>query len=220
MCVYVCVCVCLLLFHMGLDAWNKSIDWLIDWLIKGDHDVINRSLLRKRGAYNSRWHVFGKNCFRLERVDGWCLANYAKISVKKTEKQVERSYQITWQNWLNRPRFRYPRSTRTRENTERLTKLDSISLIISALLCINTVSVSAYLTDLSPSPSVGLCVGRSVCLSVSVRKVYCAKTADWIWMPFGMMSGVGQGMGDRWREGAVWVLNLGRPIVTNGDFVA
>jgi len=29
---------------------------------------------------------------------------------------------------------------------------------------------------------------------VSVRKVYCSKTADWIRMPFGVMSGVGQGM--------------------------
>ena len=37
----------------------------------------------------------------------------------------------------------------------------------------------------------------SVCLSfcLSVWKVYCGKTTDWIWMPFGMMSGVGQWMG-------------------------
>jgi len=47
--------------------------------------------------------------------------------------------------------------------------------------------------DLSPSPSVGLCVGRSV--GLSVRKVYCGNTAEWIRMPFGMVSGVGQGMG-------------------------
>jgi len=33
----------------------------------------------------------------------------------------------------------------------------------------------------------------SVCRSV--RKVYCGKTADWIRMPFGVMSGVGRGMG-------------------------
>jgi len=26
----VCVCVCVFLFHMGLVAWNKNIDWLID----------------------------------------------------------------------------------------------------------------------------------------------------------------------------------------------
>jgi len=43
----------------------------------------------------------------------------------------------------------------------------------------------------------------SVCLSV--RKVYCSKTADWIRMPFGVVSGVGLGMsvldggGDRRR---------------------
>ena len=71
-------------------------------------------------------------------------------------------------------------------------------------------------------------VGRSVCLSVglSVRKVYFGKTAEWIWLPFGIVSGVGRGMGVldgdgyRRREGAVLGLNLGRPVVTNGDFVA
>jgi len=37
----------------------------------------------------------------------------------------------------------------------------------------------------------------SVCVlvCVSVRKVYCGKTADWIRMQFGMVSGVGRGMG-------------------------
>jgi len=45
-------------------------------------------------------------------------------------------------------------------------------------------------------------------------------------MPFGMVSGVGRGMGvldgsgDHRREGAVLGVNLGRPIVTNGAFVA
>jgi len=55
------------------------------------------------------------------------------------------------------------------------------------------VSIDAHVTDLSPSPSVGLCV----CLSVglSVWKVYCGKTAEWIRIPFGMVSGVGRGMG-------------------------
>ena len=55
------------------------------------------------------------------------------------------------------------------------------------------MSVSAYVTDLSPSPSVGLCV--CVCLCLSIPKAYCGKTADWIWMPFMMVSGVGRGMG-------------------------
>jgi len=36
-------------------------------------------------------------------------------------------------------------------------------------------------------------VSRSVCLSV--RKVYCGKTAEWIRMPFGMVSWVGRTMG-------------------------
>ena len=34
---------------------------------------------------------------------------------------------------------------------------------------------------------------RTLCLSV--RKVYSGKTADWIWMLFGVASGVGRGMG-------------------------
>jgi len=56
--------------------------------------------------------------------------------------------------------------------------------------------------------------------------MYCGKTADWIRMLFGVVSGVGQGMvvldgvmivrG----EGAVWRVNVGRPIETNEDFVA
>jgi len=68
-----------------------------------------------------------------------------------------------------------------------------------------------------------LSVCRSVCRSA---KVSCGETGDWIRMPFGMMSGVGRGMGvldfggDRRKEGAVLAVNLGRPIVTNGDFVA
>jgi len=41
-----------------------------------------------------------------------------------------------------------------------------VTLLFSASLSINIASVGTYLTDLSPSPSVGLCVGRSVGLSV------------------------------------------------------
>jgi len=43
-------------------------------------------------------------------------------------------------------------------------------------------------------------------------------------MPFGVVSGVGRGMGvldgggDRRREGTVLLVNFGRPIVTNGAF--
>jgi len=65
-----------------------------------------------------------------------------------------------------------------------------------------------------------------MCVSVgrSVRKVYCGKTAEWIWMPFGMVSGVGRGMGaldgGGYRQRGSLGLNLGRPIVTDGDFVA
>ena len=72
-----------------------------------------------------------------------------------------------------------------------------------------------HVTGLSPSPSVCRSVGLSVCLSV--RKVYCGK---WL-IPFGVVSGIGRGMGvlnwdgDRRREGAVLGVNLGRSIVTN-----
>jgi len=45
-------------------------------------------------------------------------------------------------------------------------------------------------------------------------------------MPFGVVSGVGRGMGmldgggDRQRGKGSFGVNLGRPIVTNGEFVA
>jgi len=64
-----------------------------------------------------------------------------------------------------------------------------------------------------------------LCVSVCVRKVYCGKTADWIRMPFRMVSGVGLGMGvldgdgDRRRGRGNLGVNVGRPIVTNGTFV-
>jgi len=45
--------------------------------------------------------------------------------------------------------------------------------------------------------------------------MYCGKTADWIWMPFWVVSWVGLGMGvldfggDRRREGAVLGFEFG-----------
>ena len=62
-------------------------------------------------------------------------------------------------------------------------------------------------------------------VGLSVRKVYCGKTADWIWMPFGVVSGVGRRMGVLdgvvivEGEGAVFWVNSGRPIVTIGDLL-
>jgi len=56
-------------------------------------------------------------------------------------------------------------------------------------IAVYVVSISAYVSDLLPSPSLGLCVG------LSVWKVYCGKMAHWIQMPFVMVSGVGRGMG-------------------------
>jgi len=61
-------------------------------------------------------------------------------------------------------------------------------------------------------------------VGLSVRKVYCGKTADRIRMPFGVLSGVGRGMGvldgsgDRRRRRGSFGVNLRRPIVTNWAF--
>ena len=52
-----------------------------------------------------------------------------------------------------------------------------------------------------------------MCVSIrlSVPKVYCGKTDDWIRMPLGMVSGVGRGMGEdgggyrRKEKGSFWV---------------
>jgi len=84
--------------------------------------------------------------------------------------------------------------------------------IISASLPIKAEQ-SALVIDLSPV----------LCLSAHR---YCGKMAHWIRMPFGVVSGVGLGIcvldfgGDcRSGRGSLGV-NLWRPIVTNGDFVA
>jgi len=79
------------------------------------------------------------------------------------------------------------------------------SYLFSASLSINkasgTLVVRACLLD-------HLSVCRSVCLSV--RKVYRGKTADWIRIPFGVVSGVGLGIGvldfggDRQWEEQFW----------------
>jgi len=61
---------------------------------------------------------------------------------------------------------------------------------------------------------------------MSVWKVYCVKAAEWIWMPFGVMSGFSRSTGVLdWveiveGEGAALGVNSGHPIVTNGGFVA
>jgi len=61
-------------------------------------------------------------------------------------------------------------------------------------------------------------------LLVCLQKVYCGKMADWIRVPFGMVSLVSQGIGvldgagDRRRGRGSFGVNLGRPIVTSGAF--
>jgi len=55
---------------------------------------------------------------------------------------------------------------------------------------------------------------------------HCGKMADWIGMPFGVVSVIGlrSGVldfgGDRPRGRGSLGVNLRRPIITNGDFVA
>jgi len=55
-----------------------------------------------------------------------------------------------------------------------------------------------------------------------VQTVYCGKTADWIWMPFGEVSGAGRGMGvlDEGEGRSILWVNMEHLIVTNGEFVA
>jgi len=54
--------------------------------------------------------------------------------------------------------------------------------------------------------------------------MYCGKMADWIRMPFGVLTGIGRGMGVLngvvivKGEGAILGVNLGHPIITNGAF--
>jgi len=77
--------------------------------------------------------------------------------------------------------------------------------------------VSVLGTHLSPIPSVGLCV---LC---ECPEVYWGKTANWIWMPLGMVSGAGRGMGrcggDRQRGRDSFGGEFERAILINGDFV-
>jgi len=58
-------------------------------------------------------------------------------------------------------------------------------MVVRALQSISIASKSADGTEHSP--------GQSVCRSV--RKMYCGETADWIQMPFRVVSVVGLGMG-------------------------
>ena len=74
------------------------------------------------------------------------------------------------------------------------------------------MSVSTPDTVMSPIPSVRR----------SVRKVHSGEMADWIWMPFGVVSGVDQGMDVLdgvmlvKGEGAVLMVNVRCPIVASG----
>ena len=85
--------------------------------------------------------------------------------------------------------------------------------IVSASLSIRIAEQSTYVIAHVFHP----------CLSAHVN---CGKMADWIQMPFGVVSGVRHGMGvldfggDRRRGRGSLGVNLRRPIITSGDFVA
>jgi len=54
--------------------------------------------------------------------------------------------------------------------------------------------------------------------------VYCDKTADCIWVPFEVVRGVGREIGvldgvKSSKGRGTFGVNVGHPIVTNGDFV-
>ena len=93
------------------------------------------------------------------------------------------------------------------------------------MVCLLLVPYSASLAIMQNSSAERYNVIDHVFPSVGPH-VDCGKTADWIRMPFGVVSGVGLGMGvldfggdGRRRRGSLGV-NLQRPIITNGDFVA
>ena len=71
------------------------------------------------------------------------------------------------------------------------TSTELLSLLLATLLTINTIERKQVLEQSCHLAHLLIC--RSVCLLVglSVWCVNCGKMADWIWMPFGVMSGVG-----------------------------
>jgi len=85
-------------------------------------------------------------------------------------------------------------------------------LALLATLLVNRAY--AGITGEVPSVSVCLSVSLSVSGCLSIRQVCCGKTTYWIWMLFGVVGWLGPRM--RQVDGAVLVVNVGHPIVTNG----
>jgi len=73
-------------------------------------------------------------------------------------------------------------------NNLQLMAMQAVSIIIRVAVCQYNRAQMGVGTELLPSPSVGLSVGRSV-------YPVGGKMADWIWMPFGLVSVVGRGIG-------------------------
>ena len=95
-----------------------------------------------------------------------------------------------------------------------------IIIIIRPRRCRSAAACSRQTFPWTICRSVGPCVGPSI--SRSVCPVHCGKTADRIRMPFGIIGRTGPGMRQvvRFGEGILLGANLGRAIVTNGDFTA
>jgi len=62
---------------------------------------------------------------------------------------------------------------------------EPLALLVRRSLLESNLGLSTLGLSSKPCRSVCLCVCRSV------LKVYCGKTAEWVWMPFGVVSGVG-----------------------------
>jgi len=79
-----------------------------------------------------------------------------------------------------------------------------------------------FVQVLSPGPSVG---HQSVCVSVCLSSGLW-KTAEWNWMAFGMVGWLGPGIrqligiGNCFMGKDSFGVDMGRPVVTSGDFVA
>ena len=96
--------------------------------------------------------------------------------------------------------------------------LTHLLLVVSASLSINIASVSANGVELSPIPSVGLsvCLSRKCTVAKWLIGSGCRLDGEWGRSRMGVLDRDGNSR----RGRGLLVVNLGRPIVTNWDFVA
>jgi len=70
---------------------------------------------------------------------------------------------------------------------------DTINDVLTKYIELGIISASLSISIASKTLMLWPC--RLAHLCVCVQKVYCGKSADWIRMPFGVVRGVGRGMG-------------------------